>query len=80
MQMSKNIRLSDEAYERLQAHKAEDETFTDVVLRLAGEHSLLELAGVLDDEEAAAMEAAIEERRERRHSALEDVADEMQGG
>jgi len=39
MQMSKSIRLSDEAYERLKAHKEEEETFTDVVLRLAGEHS-----------------------------------------
>jgi len=77
--MSKSIRLSDEAYERLKAHKEADETFTDVVLRLAGEHSLLELAGILDDEEAAAMEAAIEERRERRHTDVEDTADEMQG-
>ena len=79
MQMSKSIRLSDEAYERLKAHKEEDETFTDVVLRLAGEHSLLELAGILNDEEAAAMKDAIAERRERRHTELEGVADEMQG-
>jgi len=79
MQMSKSIRLSDEAYERLKAHKEEDETFTDVVLRLAGERSLLELAGILDDEEAAGMKDAIAERRERRHSELEEVADEMQG-
>jgi len=78
MQMSKSIRLSDEAYERLKAHKEEEETFTDVVLRLAGEHSLLELAGILDDEEAASMKDAIA-GWERRHSELEGVADEMQG-
>ena len=75
--MSKNIRLSDDAYERLAAHKAEDETFSEVVLRLAGERSLLELAGILDDEEADALRDAVDERRERRHDDLEGIADEM---
>ena len=32
--MSKSVRLSEEAYERLAAHKREDETVSDVVLRL----------------------------------------------
>jgi predicted CopG family antitoxin len=75
--MSKSIRLSEEAYERLAAHKREDETFSDVVLRLAGERSLLELAGVLSDEEADALRDAVEKRRERRHGRLESIADEM---
>jgi len=79
MQMSKSIRLSDEAYERLKAHKEEEETFTDVVLRLAGEHSLLELAGILDDEEAASMKDAIAERLGTSPQRIRRVADEMQG-
>lgn len=79
MQMSKSIRLSEEAYERLAAHKREDETFSDVVLRLAGERSLLELAGILSDEEADALRAAVEERRERRAEELERIADRMGG-
>jgi len=79
MQMSKSIRLSDEAYERLKAHKEEEETFTDVVLRLAGEHSLLELAGILDDEEAASMKDAIAERQGTSPQRIRRVADEMQG-
>lgn len=33
---SKNVTLTEEAYERLRAHKREDESFTDVVLRLTG--------------------------------------------
>lgn len=78
MQMSKSIRLSDEAYERLEAHKRGNETFSDVVLRLAGERSLLELAGILSDEEADALEDAIDERRARRRDELEEIADEMQ--
>lgn len=77
MQMSKSIRLSEDAYERLAAHKREDETFSDVVLRLAGERSLLELAGILDDDQAEALEEAIEERRARRSEQLEEIADEM---
>lgn len=79
MHVSKSIRLSDDAYERLAAHKQEDETFSDVVLRLAGERSLLELTGILSDEEADVLADAIEERRERRQAELDRVADEIQG-
>ena len=75
--MSKSVHLSEEAYERLQALKREDETVSEAVLRLAGEQSLLELAGVLTDEQADALEDAVEERRERRRSELESVANEM---
>ncbi|WP_436926959.1 antitoxin VapB family protein [Halosimplex amylolyticum] len=77
--MSKSIRLSEEAYERLAAHKGEDETFSEVVLRLAGERSLLELAGVLSDEEADALREAVDERRERRTDELEETADRIRG-
>lgn len=79
MHMSKSIRLSEDAYERLAAHKREDETFSDVVLRLAGERSLTELAGILDDDQADAMREAVEERRARRSDDLETVADNMRG-
>ena len=78
MHMSKSIRLSEEAYERLAAHKRENETFSDVVLRLAGERSLLELAGILDDEEANSLRDAIEERRARRCADLETVAKQIE--
>mgnify|MGYP006277875865 FL=1 len=78
MHMSKSIRLSDEAYERLAARKEDDETFSDVVLRLAGERSLLDIAGILDDDEADALRDAVEERRERRERELEGVAEEME--
>mgnify|MGYP006291424401 CR=1 FL=1 len=77
MHMSKSIRLSEDAYERLAAHKREDETFSDVVLRLAGERSLLDLAGLLSDDEAEALREAVEERRERRVADLEATADRI---
>jgi predicted CopG family antitoxin len=79
MHMSKSIRLSEDAYERLAAHKREDETFSEVVLRLAGERSILDLAGVLSDAEADALRDAVDERRERRATELEETADRMWG-
>ncbi len=78
MHMSKSIRLSEDAYERLEARKREEETFSDVVLRLAGERSLLEPAGVLSDEEADAFREAIDERRDRRSDELERITAEME--
>jgi predicted CopG family antitoxin len=79
MHMSKSIRLSDEAYERLAAHKREDETFSEVVLRLAGERSLLDITGILSDEEADALRTVVEDRREQRAEELEETADRMRG-
>jgi len=79
MQVSKSIRLSEDAYERPAAHKREDETFSDVVLRLAGERSLLDLAGVLSDAEADTLRNAVDERREKRATEFEKMADRMLG-
>ncbi len=78
MHMSKSIRLSEDAYERLEAHKTEEESFSDVVLRLAGERSLEELAGILDDEAAASVRQAVEDRRERRNEVIEETAATME--
>ncbi len=77
MHMSKSIRLSEEAYARLAAHKQTDETFSEVVMRLAGERSLLDLAGILSDEEARALRDAVTDRRDRRSNELEETADRL---
>lgn len=44
---TKNISLTDEAYERLRDRKGEDESFTDVILRLTSDdpEDFSELAG-----------------------------------
>lgn len=78
MCVSKSIQLSKEAYERLAAHKREGETFSEVVLRLAGERSLLELTGILSDDEVEAVRRAVDERRRRHRDKLEEIAGEMQ--
>lgn len=59
--MPKRIRLSEEADECLEPHRKDGETFAEVVLRLTGERSLLELAGVLTDEQADVLEEAVDE-------------------
>jgi predicted CopG family antitoxin len=61
---TKNVSLDDDAYEKLEAHKREGESFSDVVRRLAGGVTLSEYYGVLDDETASELEAFVEERRE----------------
>jgi predicted CopG family antitoxin len=60
---TKTIRLYDEAYERLASRKREDESFSDVVKRVTGERSLLDIAGILSDDEAETMRETVAERR-----------------
>ncbi|WP_368410959.1 antitoxin VapB family protein [Halomarina pelagica] len=74
---TKTISLDEEAYERLKARKQEGESFSDVVKRLAGERSWKEIAGILDDEEADALEAAIGEGRSRSRERSDRLADEF---
>ena len=62
---SRTVNLTDEAYELLASHKRDGESFTEVVKRLAGERSLFEVAGVLDESQAQKMAARIEQGRER---------------
>jgi predicted CopG family antitoxin len=48
---TKNISISEEAYERLSALKKSNESFTEVINRLTEKRSILELAGVLTERE-----------------------------
>ncbi len=74
---TKNISISEEAYERLAALKGPNESFTDVVNRLTGKRSILELAGVLTHDEAEAVRVAIAELRTSSVSRAESIAERM---
>lgn len=74
----RNVRLTEEAYRRLKRRKRPGESFSDTVERLAGERSLLELAGLLTDEEADAMRDAIEERDRRSRERLDELTEKME--
>ncbi|ELY48901.1 antitoxin VapB family protein [Natronolimnohabitans innermongolicus] len=60
---TKTISLDEEAYERLKARKKEGESFSETVKRLAGERSWNEVTGILSEDEAADLEAAIDDGR-----------------
>jgi len=60
---TKNISISDEAYSRLAAEKKENESFTDVVNRLTGRRSILEIAGILSKSEGKEIALQIEKLR-----------------
>jgi len=60
---TRTISITEEAYERLKVRKEKNESFTDVINRVTGKRSLLELAGILSEEEADKLEKHIKERR-----------------
>ena len=61
---TKNISISEEAYERLAALKKPNESFTEVVNRLTRKKSILELVGSLTEKEGDEIRINIEELRE----------------
>lgn len=80
MAASKTIALSESAYRKLKARKREDESFSDVVDRMAGERSLLELAGTVSQEDSEEFRAAINEARESMDRSAEETHREMVAG
>lgn len=69
---TRTVRLDEEVYERIKAHKREDETFSETIDRLTGGYSLLDFAGDYDEADAErhrdlldrADRVAAEDRRE----------------
>lgn len=73
----RNVRLTEVAYQRLKSRKQVGESFSDTIERIASERSLLDLAGILSDEEAAEMREAIRESEERSRDRLDKLTEEM---
>jgi predicted CopG family antitoxin len=74
---TKTIRLDEDVYEKLRARKRDDETFSEAVDRLIGGPSLLEIAGILSEEEADDLDDAVEEFRSSLDDDLDRSAEEM---
>ncbi len=62
---TKNISISEEAYERLSALKKSNESFTEVINRLTEKRSILELAGVLTEREGRELNETLSTLRGR---------------
>jgi predicted CopG family antitoxin len=67
---TKSIRLDDDVYERVKAHKREDETFSDAVAWLIEDVSLLDL---VDEGEAYDAERAAEQKEALKRAARADA-------
>lgn len=67
------IRIDEGVYERIEAHKRDDETFSEAIERLLDGPSLLSLAGILSDDEAEEMRAVVEAVDSTAEEDLEDL-------
>lgn len=75
---TKSVRLDEDVYKRVEAHKREGETFSDAVARLMGDVSLLDLADETEeyDEERADEQKDALDRTARADSEAADGASE----
>jgi predicted CopG family antitoxin len=60
---TKNIAISEEAYQRLKALRKPGESFTEVIERITRSRSILELVGVLSMAEGAELRSMIKKIR-----------------
>ncbi|KOX92804.1 hypothetical protein AMS69_10095 [Haloarcula rubripromontorii] len=76
---TKHVRLDEDVYEAIRARKHEDETFSEAVERLIGGPSLLDLAGILSDDEADAFREAVDDVDAADEEDLDDLVDRFEG-
>ena len=60
---TRTISITEEAYERLKVRKENNESFSDVINKITGKRSIMDLAGILSKEQAEKLEKHIRERR-----------------
>ena len=69
--------ITQDAYSRLASLKGPSESFSDVIRRVTGKHSLMELAGMLSKKEADGMRSAIRDMRKDADARMERTAREL---
>jgi len=74
---SKSVRLDEDVYERIRNQKRPGETFSEAIDRLTGETSLLDLAGLLTDDEATAVRKAIRKREDSSRERLDRLTERL---
>jgi predicted CopG family antitoxin len=72
---TKSVQLDDDVYERVKAHKREDETVSETIDRLIGAPSLHDLGGILDEDQVDEMRKTIEDADEEDATEVEEVAE-----
>lgn len=72
---TKSIRLDEDVYERIKAHKREDETFSEAIDRLTSDYSLLDFAGGYPEADAERHRELIERSEARATAERRDRLD-----
>jgi len=63
----KTITITESAYRALKAKKGEKDSFSDVIIKMAGKRPLSDFYGALSKESAEKLEKAVKEGREFRN-------------
>jgi predicted CopG family antitoxin len=74
---TKNIAISDEAYQRLRSLKKPGESFTELIERMTQQKGILDLAGVLTPKEGRSMKETIGRMREQNSDRILRVAERI---
>lgn len=74
---TKSIQVPEEFHAYVKAHKRDDETMGEALIRLAGGPHPSAVAGLLSDETADAMHEAIETRGDASETGREQAADRV---
>ena len=74
---SKNISISDEAYLRLSELKSKNESFTDVIYRLTNRTNVLDLSGIINEEEGKSLEENVKKSRKLSKERIDKIAKEL---
>lgn len=79
---TKNIGIKEDVYERLKAHKRGDESFSETLDRVLGEldSDWRTNAGFLTEDEAADLEAEVENGLEDADESLDELGGEVDKG
>jgi predicted CopG family antitoxin len=74
---TKTLSITEEAYDILRSIKGENESFTNAIIRLADKKSILELAGLISEEEAKSIKSAIKKRREESRGRINKIMESL---
>ncbi len=74
---SKNISISDEAYLRLSELKLKNESFTELIYRLTNKTNVLDLNGIIKEDEGKSLEKNIRDSRKLSRERINKITSEL---
>lgn len=74
---TKTISITEEAYERLRMRKERNESFTDVINKITGKRNIMELAGILSNEEAEQIKNHIQDIRAQNRERMGRIREQL---